>query len=85
MMQRLYTVNCSNGEVYNVFAMSERHAIQQVALALYNRVLSGETVTTYEKEIYDTLCKMLSENNVDFISGDIDPSYPDEPYYIELN
>lgn len=56
-----------------------------MSLNLYNRVLAGEMVTTYEKEVYDELCKKLTENGIDFVSGDVDPLYPEEPYYVELN
>jgi hypothetical protein len=52
---------------------------------LYKRVLAGETVTTFDKEVYNTLCEMLNKKNVDYVSGDIDPNYPNEPYYVELN
>lgn len=52
---------------------------------LYEMILSGETVTTHDENIYKELSEKLSTNGVDFVSGDIDPMFPDEPYYIELN
>ena len=61
----------------------------QVINKFYNRVINGETVlldnTIENKIIYSAVCDMLQENNKDFVSGDIDPNYPDEQYYIELN
>jgi hypothetical protein len=52
---------------------------------LHDKILAGEQVTTNDKGIYEKLCKALDEDGVDYVSGDIDPHYPDEPYYIELN
>jgi len=56
-----------------------------VSAELIDKVLSGEQVTTHDQNTYEKLCKQLDDIGVDYVSGDIDPFYPDEPYYVELN